>query len=128
MPKDTNPYDTFAQVMCTLALSPSGETHTEDLEGLAMIGEYRNAVEQWKTEVGAEDLAKGESIGIAKGQTLGERRTLHEVLETIYLSRFGTIPDDFKTRLYAIQAVDRLRMLIGVFVNQSQAELERVIA
>ena len=84
-----------------------------------MIEDYQKAVEAWKEEVW--------SGGRLEGETIGEQRGLHKALETIYISRFGAIPDALRNRLQEIQAVDRLQMLIGEFVCQSQGELEALL-
>lgn len=78
MPTDTTPFDTFAQVTGKLALSPSGETHTED-----KISVNARRIDFWFRA----DPAKAPAPGI----------------------------------------LDRLRVLIGVFVSRPQGELDALI-
>ena len=113
--------------------------YAENQEGLAMIEDYRKVVDTWKEEVRSEGeaigiakgeaigMAKGETIGMAKGETIGEQRALHEALEAVYTSRFGPLPDSLRNRLRGIQAVDRLRMLIGLFASQPQEVLDTLV-
>jgi hypothetical protein len=125
----------------------STSPYAEKEEGAAMIEEYRKVVDQWKEEVWQDGVAKGESIGIAKGESIGiakgesigiakgesigiakgETLGLHEALETIYESGFGPLSEPLQTALRTIQAPDRLRMLISLFISQSQSELDSLL-
>ena len=89
--------------------------YAENQEGMAMIEDYRKAVEAWKEEVWLGGRQEGEQIA------------LHKALETVYTSRFGILPDALRNQLQQIQAVDRLQMLIGAFASRSQEELEALL-
>ena len=93
--------------------------YAQNEEVSRMIQDYQKLVREWEEEQRAIGKAEGEVIG----RTEGEARGLKEAMETVYLSRFGPMPEELQVYIQSIQTPARLQALVGMFAIQSQKEL-----